>query len=72
MNKKLYTVFLLKNAVFNWIDFKLHEFLDKTVKKRNKDKKSIFNDYEKFKEKLQQIFEVINKKWATKQCIHIL
>jgi len=52
MNKKLYIIFLLKNAVFNWIDLKLHEFLDKTVKKRNKDKKSIFDDYRKFKEKL--------------------
>jgi len=72
MNKKLYTVFLLKNAVFNWVDLKLHEFLDKTVKKRNKDKKLIFDDYEKFKEKLQWVFAIINKKWATKQCIHIL
>jgi len=52
MNKKLYTVFLLKNTVFNWVDLKLHEFLDKMVKKRNKNKKSIFGDYRKFKEKL--------------------
>jgi len=53
MNKKLYTVFLLKNAAFNWVDFKLHEFLDKMIKKRNKDKNSIFSDYRKFKEELQ-------------------
>jgi len=72
MNKKLYIIFLFKNAVFNWVDFKLHEFLNKTIKKRNKDKKLIFDDYEKFKEKLWWIFEVINEKQATKQCIHIL
>jgi len=52
MDKKLYTVFLLKNAVFNWVDLKLHEFLNKMVKKRNEDKKSIFGDYRRFKEKL--------------------
>jgi len=53
MDKELYIVFLLKNAVFNWVNLKLHEFLDKTIKKRNEDKKSIFDDYEKFKEELQ-------------------
>jgi len=52
MDKKLYIIFLLKNTAFNWVDFKLHEFLNKTVKKRNKDKKSIFSNYEKFKEEL--------------------
>ena len=52
MNKKLYTVFLLKNAVFNWVNLKLHEFLDKMVEQRNKNKESIFSDYKKFKEEL--------------------
>jgi len=42
MNKRLYTVFLLKNAVFNWVDFKLHEFLDKTVKKKWRQKINIW------------------------------
>ena len=72
MNKKLYTVFLLKNAVFNWVNFKLHEFLDKTIKKRNEDKKSIFDNYRKFKEKLWWVFEIADEKWAAKQHIHIL
>jgi len=72
MNKKLYIIFLLKNAVFNWVNLKLHEFLDKMIKKRNKDKKSIFDDYRKFKEKLWWVFEVVDKKQAAKQHIHIL
>jgi len=72
MNKKLYTVFLLKNAVFNWVNLKLHEFLNKMIKKRNKDKKLIFDDYRKFKEKLQQVFEIVNEKQVTEQCIYIL
>jgi len=63
---------LLKNAVFNWIDLKLHEFFDKMIKKRNKDKELIFDNYEKFKEKLWWIFEIIDKKQAVKQHIHIL
>ncbi len=33
MNKDLFTVSYLKNAAFNWVDLKLHEFLDKTPKK---------------------------------------
>jgi len=32
------------------------------IKRRNKDKESIFDDYEKFEEKLWQVFEIINKK----------
>jgi len=72
MNKKFYTVFLFKNAVFNWVDFKLHEFLDKTVKKRNEDKELIFDNYEKFKEKLQQVFEIVDEKQTVKWCIYIL
>jgi len=39
------------------------------VKKRNEDKKLIFDNYEKFKEKLWQVFE---EKWTAEQCIHIL
>jgi len=66
MNKRLYTVFLLKNAVFNWVDFKLHEFLNKMIKKRNEDKKLIFDDYRKFKEKLWWVFEIVDEKWTAK------
>jgi len=33
MNKDLYTVAYLKDAVFNWVNPKLHEFLDKSLKK---------------------------------------
>jgi len=72
MNKKLYTVFLLKNTIFNWVDFKLHEFLNKMIKKRNKNKKLIFDNYRKFKEKLQWVFKIVDEKQAAEQCIHIL
>jgi len=72
MNKGLYTVSLLKDAAFNWVDPKLHEFLDKMVKKRNKDKESIFGNYGKFKEKLRRAFGVVNEKQAVERCIHIL
>jgi len=72
MNKKLYIIFLLKNAVFNWINFKLHEFFNKMVKKRSEDKKLIFDNYRKFKEKLQWVFEIVNKKQAAEQYIHTL
>jgi len=72
MNKKLYTVFLLKNAVFNWVNFKLHEFFDKTVKKRNENKELIFNDYWKFKKKLHWVFKIINKKQAAKWWLYVL
>ena len=67
MNKKLYTVFLLKNAAFNWVDFKLHKFLDKTLKKKIEDRKLIFDDYEKFKKELWWVFEIINEKQTAKQ-----
>ncbi len=31
MDKGLFTVLYLKNAAFDWVDFKLHEFFDKTL-----------------------------------------
>jgi len=52
MNKGLFTVLYLKNAAFNWVNLKLHEFLDKTLKKQMNDKKFIFSDYKKFKDEL--------------------
>jgi len=42
------------------------------IKKRNEDKKLIFDNYEKFKEKLQQVFEIVNEKQTAKQHIYIL
>jgi len=75
MNKRLYIMFLLKNTVFNWLNWvnlKLHKFLDKTIKKKNEDKKSIFSNYEKFKKKLWWVFEVVNEKQTIKWCIYIL
>ncbi len=33
INKDLFTVLYLKNAAFDWVNLKLHEFLDKTSKK---------------------------------------
>jgi len=32
----------------------------------------IFDNYEKFKEKLWWVFEIVDEKWAAKQCIYIL
>ncbi len=62
MNKDLYTVIYLKNAAFNWVNFKLHKFLDKSLRKYKVNKEIIFNDFKKFKKELWKIFEVINEK----------
>ncbi len=67
MNKDLFTVLYLKNAAFNWVNFKLHKFLDKTLKKQINNKKSVFNDYKKFKNELQKAFKVIDEKWAAER-----
>ncbi len=72
MNKGLFTILYLKDAAFNWIDLKLHEFLDKTSKKWMNNKKFIFNNYKKFKKKLWRAFRVVNEKWAVKRQLHIL
>ncbi len=72
MNKGLFTVLYLKDAAFNWVDLKLHKFLDKTSKKQINNKKSIFSDYKKFKNELQRAFRVVNKKQAAKRWLHIL
>jgi hypothetical protein len=61
MNKGLFTVSYLKNAAFDWVDPKLHEFLDKTPKKWMNNKKSIFDNYKKFKNELQRAFRVVDK-----------
>ncbi len=72
MNKGLFTVSYLKNAAFNWVDPKLHEFLNKTLKKWMNNKKFIFNNYKKFKNELQRAFKVVNKKQAVERRLHIL
>ncbi len=72
MNKGLFTVLYLKNAAFNWVNLKLHEFLDKTSKKWMNNKKFIFNNYKKFKNELWRAFKVVNEKWAAKRWLHIL
>jgi len=72
MNKGLFTVSYLKDAAFDWIDLKLHEFLNKTSKKWMNDKKFIFNNYKKFKDKLWRAFRVVNKKQAAERWLHIL
>ncbi len=72
MNKDLYTVVYLKDAAFNWVDFKLHEFLDKSSKKWDTDKELIFNDFKKFKKELWKTFKVINEKRAVKQWLYTL
>ncbi len=72
MNKDLFTVSYLKNAAFNWVDLKLHEFLDKTSKKWMNNKKFIFNNYKKFKNELWRAFKVVDKKQAAKRQLHIL
>jgi len=72
MNKGLFTVSYLKNAAFNWVNLKLHEFLDKTLKKWMNNKKFIFSNYKKFKNELQRAFKVVNEKWAAERRLHIL
>ncbi len=72
MNKGLFTVLYLKNAAFDWVNPKLHEFLDKTSKKWINNKKFIFNNYKKFKNELWRAFRVVNKKQAVKRWLHIL
>jgi len=72
MNKDLFTVSYLKDAAFDWVDLKLHEFLDKTSKKWMNNKEFIFSDYKKFKNELQRAFKVVNEKWAAKRQLHIL
>jgi len=52
MDKGLYTVAYLKDAAFDWVNPKLHEFLDKSPKERDADEESIFSDFKKFKEEL--------------------
>ncbi len=62
MNKGLFTVLYLKDAAFNWVDLKLHEFFDKTLKKWMNNKKFIFDNYKKFKNELQRAFKIVDKK----------
>jgi len=72
MNKGLFTVLYLKNAAFDWVNLKLHEFLNKTSKKWMNNKKFIFSDYKKFKDELQRAFRVVDKKQAAERQLHIL
>jgi len=72
MNKGLFIVSYLKNAAFNWIDLKLHEFLDKTPKKQMNNKKFIFSNYKKFKNELWRAFKIVDEKWAAERQLHIL
>ncbi len=72
MDKGLFIVSYLKDAAFDWVDLKLHEFLDKTPKRWMNNKKFIFSDYKKFKNKLQRAFRVVDKKQAAERWLHIL
>jgi len=72
MDKGLFTISYLKNAAFDWVDLKLHEFLDKSSKKWMNNKKSIFNDYKKFKKELWRAFKVVDEKQAAERRLHIL
>ncbi len=72
MNKGLFIISYLKNAAFNWVNLKLHEFLDKTSKKQINNKKFIFSNYKKFKNELQRAFKVVDKKQAAERQLHIL
>lgn len=72
MDKGLYTVAYLKDAAFDWVDPKLREFLDKTPHERTRDKDSIFNDFEKFKEELRRAFGVVDEKRAAERRLHTL
>ncbi len=72
MNKDLYTVVYLKDAAFNWVNLKLHEFLDKSSKKWDTDEELIFSNFKKFKKELWKTFKVIDEKRAAEQQLHIL
>ncbi len=72
MNKDLYIVVYLKDAVFNWVNFKLHEFLDKSLKKWDINKELIFSDFKKFKKELWKIFRVIDEKRVAEWWFHTL
>jgi len=72
MNKGLFTVSYLKDAAFDWVDLKLHEFLNKTPKKWMNNKEFIFSDYKKFKNELWRAFKVVDKKRAAERRLHIL
>ncbi len=72
MNKDLYTVVYLKDAAFNWVNLKLYEFLNKSSKKQDINKESIFDDFKKFKKELWKTFEVINEKRAVKWWLYTL
>ncbi len=72
MNKDLYTVAYLKNAAFDWVNLKLHEFLKKSVRERKADKESVFSNFKKFKKELRKAFSVIDEKWAAEWWLHIL
>ena len=72
MNKDLYIVVYLKDAVFDWVNSKLHEFLDKSSKKWDADEELIFSDFKKFKKELWKTFRVINEKRAAKWWFYTL
>ncbi len=72
MDKGLYTVAYLKDAAFDWVDPKLHEFLDKSPKERDADKESIFGDFKRFKEELRKAFGVVDEKRAAERRLHTL
>ncbi len=72
MNKDLYIVVYFKNAVFNWVNLKLHEFLDKSSKKWDVNEELIFSDFKKFKKELQKTFKVIDEKRAAEQWLYTL
>ncbi len=66
MNKNLYIIVYFKNVAFNWVNFKLHKFLDKSSRKHKVNKDLIFNDFKKFKKELWKTFRVINEKKVVK------
>ncbi len=72
MNKDLYTVVYFKDAVFNWVNLKLHEFLDKSSKKQDVNEELIFSNFKKFKKEFWKTFKVINEKRAAKQWLYTL
>jgi len=72
MDKGLYTVAYLKDAAFDWVDPKLHEFLEKSVREREADKESVFDNFKKFKKELRKAFSVVDEKWAAERQLHTL
>ena len=71
-HKTLFTTTYLKNAVFNWINLHLQEFMKQSNREKKEDMTSIFNSWSHYCLILQWAFKVIDEKQAAKWRIYVL